>query len=371
MKGAIYSDQRCVVCGKVLKDTGRALSCLDHPQAKADRFKVRFGTITKRFRKYEDAARFLTGVRYETDRKTFDVRDYKRDNPLSFRNTCGRYIQHREPDIRRTSCQSIRNHFDKATLYFQDRNVKDLRYADFEDFLKTLTVGGKTKKNIMTSIIAMYGWLKKRQEVFVIPEFPIVKFELGYRKTVDKETQQAIIDDIKAHEPFKVWLGIRFLATYISIRPMELMNLTYSNMDFKNGYLYIPHPKEKKYKAVPILPEDGVLLGNLAQQVPSAFVFGDNGKRYGVNRFYAAWKRACVRLKISGVDLYGGTRHSSARALRKFFSPEEIKRATMHSTNQAFERYFCMESDDIRSIYKRSAEVIDFDHALTKKNGSI
>jgi hypothetical protein len=32
----------------------------------------------------------------------------------------------------------------------------------------------------------------------------------------------------------------------------------------------------------------------------------------------------------------------------------------MHSTNAAFERYFCMESDDVRSIYKQSAEVIEF-----------
>jgi hypothetical protein len=61
------------------------------------------------------------------------------------------------------------NHFEKARRYFGDRNIKDLKYADFEDFLKTLTVGGKTKKNIMTSIRAMYVWLKKRQEIQVIP----------------------------------------------------------------------------------------------------------------------------------------------------------------------------------------------------------
>jgi integrase len=252
------------------------------------------------------------------------------------------------------------NHFEKARRYFGDRNIKDLKYADFEDFLKTLTVGGKTKKNIMTSIRAMYVWLKKRQEIQVIPEFPDVEFELGYRKTVDKETQTAILDDIKAHEPFKVWLGIRFLATYISIRPMELMNVTWGNIDEKNGYIYIPHPKEKKFKAVPILPEDTVLLGELPKGLPLSFVFGDNGNRYGINRFYRSWKRAASRCGVEGVDLYGGTRHSSARALRKFFSPEEIKRATMHSTNQAFERYFTMESDDVRSIYKRSAEVIEF-----------
>jgi len=370
MKGGIYSDEKCPVCGGGFKDFGKFLCCPAHPKCKAGKFKVKFGKIIKRFKNYDEATRFLTGVRYETDRQTFDERDYRRDNPLSFTNASERYKDHRKPDIRKTSYQSMTNHFDKAQAYFKNRNVKDLKYADFEDFLKQLPQGGKTKKNIMTSIRAMYVWLKHRQEIFLMPEFPAVEFELGYRKTVDKEVQQAIINDVKAHEPFKVWLGIRFLATYISIRPMELMNVTHGNIDIKNGYIYIPHPKEKKYKAVPIIKEDIELLEKL-QGFPAAFVFGEEGKRFGENRFYKAWKRACNRLGIEGVDLYGGTRHSSARALRKFFSPEEIKRATMHSTNQAFERYFTMESDDVRSIYKQSAEVINIDTALTPKNSPI
>ena len=38
-------------------------------------------------------------------------------------------------------------------------------------------------------------------------------------------------------------------------------------------------------------------------------------------------------------------------ALRKYRTPEEIKRATMHQTNKAFERYFQIESEDISAIY--------------------
>jgi hypothetical protein len=30
----------------------------------------------------------------------------------------------------------------------------------------------------------------------------------------------------------------------------------------------------------------------------------------------------------------------------------------MHSTNKAFERYYCMESDDLRSIYEDTGKVI-------------
>jgi integrase len=367
MTGGIYSDQRCVVCGGHLRDTGKDLSCPDHPAARASRFKVKFGKIIKRFKAYDTANRFLNGVRFKTDERTFDARDYQRNNPLSFTNVSEKWKEMKQPKVRKTSFQSMTNHLEKAQAYFGHMNVKEIRYSHLEDFLATLTIGEKTKHNVMATLHSMFVWMKKRQDIHEVPDFPEVRFDLGYRKTVDKEIQQSIIDDLRQHEPFKVWLGVRFLATYISIRPMELMNITYANVDLKNGYLYIPHPKEKKYKAVPILAEDVALLSAIPRKMPGMYIFGEE-KRYGENRFYKAWKRACSRLGIEGVDLYGGTRHSSARALRKFFSPEEIKRATMHSSNAAFERYFVMESDDVRSIYKRAAEVIKIDTALTPEN---
>ena len=76
------------------------------------------------------------------------------------------------------------------------------------------------------------------------------------------------------------------------------------------------------------------------------------GKPFGEKYLYKWWKRACTKLGIEGVDMYGGTRHTTACALRERYSPEQIKRATMHSTNAAFERYFRMDLEDIRSIYQ-------------------
>jgi len=63
-------------------------------------------------------------------------------------------------------------------------------------------------------------WLKKRGEISELPDFPEVSFELGYRRTVDKDTQIQIIQEIERIYPNrKVYLGIKLLATYISIRP--------------------------------------------------------------------------------------------------------------------------------------------------------
>ena len=49
-------------------------------------------------------------------------------------------------------------------------------------------------------------------------------------------------------------------------------------------------------------------MGELPKGLPLSFVFGDNGNRYGINRFYRSWKRAVSRCGVEGVDLYGGTR---------------------------------------------------------------
>jgi len=62
-------------------------------------------------------------------------------------------------------------------------------------------------------------------------------------------------------------------------------------------------------------------------------------------------------LGIGGVDLYGGTRHSTVTALRQVATPEEIKNATFHSTNKAFERCFQIKADDARSIYLKANQL--------------
>lgn len=376
MKGGIYSDERCSVCGGKFFDNYRnALICPVHPKIKASRFKVRFGNLTKRVHSYDKAQRILTGFRFKTDEKTFDERDYKRDNPLGFTKLSEKWLSYHLEEVRAGSQKNLKTHIRHAQNYFQNRNVKDLRYGDFEDFLKTVTLSDKSKHNILSTVHQLFVWLKKRQEIRELPEFPEVSFELGYRKTISKEEQQAVIEEIKRICPNpKVYLGVKWLATYISVRPAEMIKLKEGDIDLENGYLYFPHPKEKTFKSVPIIGEDVSLIKGFGNSFAAMRFFrhakGISGvaenEPFGVKYFYKWWIKACQNLGIEGVDLYGGTRHSSVRALRKYHSPEEIKKAAMSATNKAFDRYLGKEEDDdIRSIYRKSAGVFDFDPALT------
>jgi hypothetical protein len=107
------------------------------------------------------------------------------------------------------------------------------------------------------------------------------------------------------------------------------------------------------------LPEDVELLRSLPRGLPDLYFFRHGkglkgvkaGNRFGDKYLYKWWIKACENLGFKGVDLYGGTRHSTVRELRKYRTPEEIRLGSMHSTNKAFERYFRIEPDDLREIY--------------------
>jgi len=384
MRGRIYSDQKCSLCGSSFlhDDRKRGLFCPHHPDQEATRqFKVRFGRrITRRFNTFTEAERFLNGIRYENDKGTFDYRDYQASNPLSFTLLSNRWLEIKKKDVRPGSFKNINNYIRKAQSFFGDRNVKNIQYPDLEDFLYSLQLSDKSKSNCRSCLHSFWTWLLKRKEInrTQFPEFPDISFELGWRKTVDKETQRAIIQEVKRISfdinP-KIWLGIKWLATYISVRPFELVNIQEKHIDLKNGLVFIPHPKEKKPKIIPLIDEDLKILKKIPPGLPELYFFRHNrtdrrsvkGVQFGRNTFYRWWKKACRNLGIEGIDLYGGTRHSSTIALTEFATPEQIKRATMHATNQAFERYYRIDKNDLKNLYTLANSSSSNDQHLTNK----
>jgi len=76
----------------------------------------------------------------------------------------------------------------------------------------------------------------------------------------------------------------------------------------------------------------------------------------GRDCLWKAWHKACLNLGINGVDLYGGTKHSSITDLKKYFSPEKIKKASRIATNDAMERYLQFELSDSIEIYQKSTD---------------
>jgi integrase len=380
MLGAIYSSEKCPICGRRMIDNGfTAVSCPKHPDqiARKIRVRVRFKTdLTQRqftlsngLESYKEARRFLDGVRFKIDEGIFDHRDYKSDNPLGFYNLGQKWLEVKRSQIKPKSWNNLNNTLNRASKVWGNRNVKEIGYPEIEDFIfvSLEKLSSKSKANAASVLHSFWDWLRRRRILHLaeIPEFPEVPFELGFRNLVAKTDQAAIIN--KVHELCKdvnlrIWIGIKWLATYPSIRPGELITIKEGWINTETAYILIPHPKDKKPKAIPILDEDCELVKSLSRSFPELPFFrhfhGIGGSRpgeaFGPRYLYKWWKRACSALGIDHVDLYGGTKHSTAVELGDDFTPEQIKQAMMISTNKAFERYFRVKPKAIRAVYEKA-----------------
>ena len=371
MKGSIFSAQRCAICGGMLShDENRdGLFCKKHPQISANgKFIVRFGRkITKRFRTYDEATRFLTGLRYETDKGSFDERDYRKNYPLGFETQARKWLKIKILSVKTNTYRNIKRDIEKAIGIWGQRNIKTIKYPEIEDFLYDLNVSDKTRANTRSVLHDFWIWLTDREEI-PMPKFPRCDFELGWRNIIDIELQQKIIKEIKEisyHINPKIWIGIKWLATYVAFRPNELRNLKERHINV-NGFFVVPSPKEKKPKLIAMLPNDIELYQSMPLGLPNLYFFrhikgngtAKPGGQFGKDYLYKWWKKACSNLGIEGVDLYGGTRHSTTTALSEHFSKEQLRESgTMHSTNEAFERYMQSKKNDSLKVYQKVREI--------------
>ncbi|NDV19082.1 tyrosine-type recombinase/integrase [Pseudodesulfovibrio sp. JC047] len=382
MKGNIYTSERCPVCHAIFKhDQNRnGMFCQEHPEIRASerQLVVRFGKeVTKRFKNYDLARQFLNGLRYETAEGSFDPRKYAKARPLSFSNQSAKWLAvKKQSGVSRSYMRSLENYIGKAERAWLDKDVNMISYGDIEDFALSLDCGDKTKANTLAALNQFFKWVEKR-EGFPAPQMPEIKYTLGWREIIDTNTQSAIIDEIERIAPRRVWIGIKWLATYVAIRPNEIRELREADINV-NGFI-ICRPdttKEKKPKIVPMLEEDIELYNSFPQGLPHLHFFRNEsgrgvparcrGKQVSKNIFYDWWKRACKNLGIVGVDLYGGTRHSTTTALSEHFSRDELRESgTMHGTNKAFERYMQKEATPSRNIYAKARQLSE------KKKGKI
>ncbi len=326
-------------------------------------YRVRYGRdIQKRFRSLDEAERFLTGIRFKDDEGVLDRRDYSKANPLAFDRQAERWLSTKT--CSKSHLKNLTHWIKLASLLWSGRNVKSIGYGEIEDFIGSQPVGDKTKAEMVNCLSQFFRWLEKREGIQP-PELPKVEYTLGWREIVDLETQQRILDELRRIAPFRIWLGIKWLATYVAIRPNEMRSLRERDINVNGMLVCRPATtKEKKPKIVPMTDEDVALVRSLPRGLPDLFFFRREAGRgvYGVGQqigeraFYHWWVRACRNLGIKGVDLYGGTRHSSATAMAEYFTKDEMREhGTMHGTNKAFERYFQREAAPSRAIYEKLA----------------
>ncbi|MHC1729302.1 MAG: tyrosine-type recombinase/integrase [Syntrophobacteraceae bacterium] len=186
-----------------------------------------------------------------------------------------------------------------------------------------------------------------------------------WRKTVSKDVQDAILEKIKEQTPRspRIYVAFLFLCTYTAIRPSELLSILEEDINLDTGHIIIRHHKTvRKTKApriVPLLPEDVEMIKALPRGFPKMHFFRHDASIKGMpqntpfgNRILRkVWGRACEACGVEGVDVYGGTRHSTQQFYKQFKSAEDCQRLSMHTTSKAGMRYLEVHRPELVSGY--------------------
>ncbi len=381
MAGGIYTEQKCPKCGQRMEPDAN-LECVCCPahkkECRAHLLFIKFGKgFKKRFSHQEPTVAYrlahqeLEAMRRAVRKGTYDRRDFEPSHPLGFANMARKYIEDREKDInsgdlKRATWVHIKADLNKAIEAFGQKNVKEVTFAELREFFRNLDRASKTRLNVRTNLHAFYQWMVSckiiRKEE--IPEIPTFKVVMGFRKTVSKDDQQRILELIKkkalACGNPRIYLAIKVLATHVNLRPGDIFEVLEEDVDLKEGVVVVTSHKTIEHtqtpKFAPVTYGDLELMRTLPRgfgKMPY-FRFDTAMKGYpatspfGKKLLRKWWKRACEELEIEGVGLYGGTRHSTARHLKRSKTVEEVKRLVGDRTNEAFNRYLEIDLDELR-----------------------
>lgn len=278
----------------------------------------------------------------------------------SFTETSRRWLlEWVKANVTPKTARQYETYISRASGFFKDKPVGEIRTKDIQAFLNTQTeLKNKSKATVAACLKSFYTWLEYEEIVDRAPRFPKIKYRLGSRKTVNKETQSSILHEIcrlTGHSSPRAYIAIKWLSTYVCLRPSDILRIRECDIDRRNRVVYIRDPKAVEPYEMPLTPADVELLKTFTiTQSESPFFRHENNDNFGPTFLYDTWKRACKSLGIEGVDLYGGTRHSSVRDMRHTHTPEQIRHATLHRTNAAFERYFTVAKEDLVEMYQQA-----------------
>ncbi len=392
MKGNIFSRQKCKICNGSFAHNERrnGLFCKKHKNEQATgQFYVKFGKdINKRFSAYDKAARFLTSLRFDTDEGKFDPRDHLASKPLSFANQAKAYLEYKKKQNLKTF-RAVERYINRAADYFDDINVKHIKKRDLNHFLHSLeNISEKTRANYCSQLRDFYyNYLYEEEEILTLvdlPKMPKIEFELGFRKIIDIETREKIVDRFKERtyeKNPKLWLAIDILCAYNNLRPGDLPRLKEGDIDLEYGVLTFWRPTKSKRKKTPKVIRIRMLdyhieeFQTLKKQFPATpeTIFfrhtAKSGKKpdtpLSENYLYKQWKKACADLGIYDLDLYGGTRHSTTTAIAKELGKERAMKFSGHHTDKAFDRYCQIVDEDTfdsaQIMAKMRGKILDMD----------
>lgn len=236
------------------------------------------------------------------------------------------------------------------------KDIRTLTKGHLDDFLRKLTVGAKTKKNIMGMLRAIYTDAIDREDITRVPKFPKVKTADPQVKWIDPEAQDIILAQ------FKDLVRRAFFAVlvHMGIRPGEARALKWEDIDLEHDLLHIHAAmdlgyfrmttKEQDERWLPIPLELKEILGGLKRGI--GYVFTLRERPYAQQRIGKWWRQAAAAAGYD-IPLYMATKHSLGVRARLAGVPLDVIQDYFgHKSVQSTRRYAKIQTETFKKMHR-------------------
>ncbi len=145
--------------------------------------------------------------------------------------------------------------------YYEERGISEVSSVTdntTREYIGSLEYKGKGSKDFYVKFIRLkkyFAFLEEKNFIFLSPlrDYPNPKFLRHSYPKIDDGKMDFILDSIKPACPFLIrGKAILELAYSSALRPRDIYELRITDIDFKNGSLFISQSKGKKDRLVPV-----------------------------------------------------------------------------------------------------------------------
>ncbi len=252
-----------------------------------------------------------------------------------------------------------------------------ISYGLIEDWTKILAdrgLGQKTRTNVVGAFHSFLGWLVSREEISAVPKFPPQPKTVHRPHIIPPDVQDAILKEIPEQKR-----GAFITSVELLLRPGEVRALNVENYDRRTRVLCVAHAmkgprrdaprRETKEGDIRYREASDRLHAWIERYVPLLAVYeGERplfanpdakaalnpSKRWTHDPLRTNWNEAATRAGHPGVQLYEGTKHSTATALRRAGVPlDVIQAAAGHKDVRSTERYAQLADDVVADALRK------------------
>jgi integrase len=314
------------------------------------------------------AIKLLNKVRAEIDDRTFDIRAYIPESPLTLKAFSETWLN--ASNACDNTKRVYRSCIKKAIEYFgPETDIRTITHSKLCLLYKDLPYSVKGKYNVLTTLKSMLNFAVKDGIIKILPPFPALSIGLPEEiQYLNYEEQQKVLNAIperhRAIFEFAMEYGLRIGEVMALKKDCLKNNEIIIKRSFSNNRLR-EATKTGKIRVYSITTKAKSVLDKTATSF-SDFVFTVNGRdNYTARGLNKIWREAC---NISGIkiELYNAIRHSLGCQLLDEGQPLELVRDVLgHTSTNITRRYAKRNPAQIQNALENRGKVVNFKREIS------